>query len=590
MTNRLRRAAVVLLLAALAALTLNVTPALAAPTPAPAATTTDVQLVALPCWLNPVCEASKSVLDTVAEKFTDGAKEMLNDLAGAIDTATQVDLTESFFTQNYAVMLAVSAPIVLMLFLFDLVGAVLRRRNPIRSLIGVFQAVFGAALAVTFTELALGATDALSSYVLHQGMAGSAQRLSDVMAAGLVTGSSSGLLLVLAFFTMIAALAVWFILVLRKFAIYSVAVFAPIAFAGQAWAGTSRMAKRWAETLIALILSKFAISVLFAVAVSAIGTSKSITTVIGGLVMLIMALFSPWLCLKLVHFVEVHVAGEMLASMKSGATAPANAAVAGMTRAQQAQSLLGGSRASLPTSQPSSSPTLSKPTPPAEAPASGGGVAVGSQPTAADDQAVSTPGSSTAPGLENPGQSAATKQATGSGAPVVGAGTDAGAAAAGAATGGASVAATAAAKLGKGAVDQVAATQEQVATAGLPAATEGDTGRGTHAPPVNAGAAAGPQSETGAAAEVPAALPTAAESASNTPSPAPPVGRDAAGPVPEGASAAPATPPTAPNVQSVPVDPVHESVSGPPAMTAREPSGPPPARGRPFRPSSDQES
>jgi type IV secretion system protein TrbL len=587
MTNRLRRTAdVLLLLAALAALTLNVTPALAAPTPAPAATTTDVQVVALPCWLNPVCEASKSVLDTVAEKFTDGAKEMLNDLAGAIDTATQVDLTESFFTQNYAVMLAVSAPIVLMLFLFDLVGAVLRRRNPIRSLIGVFQAVFGAALAVTFTELALGATDALSSYVLHQGMAGSAQRLSDVMAAGLVTGSSSGLLLVLAFFTMIAALAVWFILVLRKFAIYSVAVFAPIAFAGQAWAGTSRMAKRWAETLIALILSKFAISVLFAVAVSAIGTSKSITTVIGGLVMLIMALFSPWLCLKLVHFVEVHVAGEMLASMKSGATAPANAAVAGMTRAQQAQSLLGGSRGSLPTSQPSSSPTLSKPTPPAEAPASGGGVAVGSQPTAADDQAVSTPGSSTAPGLENPGQSAAAKQATGSGAPVVGAGTDAGAAAAGAATGGASVAATAAAKLGKGAVDQVAATQEQVATAGPPAATEGDTGRGTHAPPVNAGAAAGPQSETGAAGEVP----TAAESASTTPSPAPPVGRDAAGPVPEGASAAPATPPTAPNGQSVPVDPVHESVSSPPAMTAREPSGPPPARGRPFRPSSDQES
>lgn len=596
MTNRLRRTAGVLLLAALAALTLNVTPALAAPTaPAPATTTTDVQEVALPCWLNPVCQASKSVLDTVAEKFTDGAKEMLNDLAGAIDTTTQVDLTESFFTQNYAVLLAVSAPIVLMLFLFDLVGAVLRRRNPIRSLIGVFQAVFGAALAVTFTELALGATDALSSYVLHQGMAGSARQLSVVMAAGLATGSSSGLLLVLAFFTMIAALAVWFILVLRKFAIYSVAVFAPIAFAGQAWAGTSRMAKRWAETLIALILSKFAISVLFAVAVSAIGTSKSITTVIGGLVMLIMALFSPWLCLKLVHFVEVHVAGEMLANMKSGATAPANAAVAGMTRAQQAQSLLGGSRASLPTSQPSSSPILSKPTPPAEAPASGGGAAAGSQPTAADDQAVSTPGSSTAPGLENAGQSApaAAKQATGSGAPVVGAGTDAGAAVAGAATGGASVAATAAAKLGKGAVDQVAATQEQVATAGPPAATEGDAGQGTHAPPVNAGAAAGPQSEAGAAGEVPTALPTAAESASTTPSPAPPVGRDAAGPVPEGASAAPAapaTPPTAPNVQSVPVDPVHESASSPPAVTAREPSGPPPASGRPFRPSSDQES
>ena len=389
MTNRLRRAADVLLLAPLAELTLTATPALAAPTPAPAATTTDVQVVALPCWLNPVCEASKSVLDTVAEKFTDGAKEMLNDLAGAIDTATQVDLTESFFTQNYAVMLAVSAPIVLMLFLFDLVGAVLRRRNPIRSLIGVFQAVFGAALAVTFTELALGATDALSSYVLHQGMAGSAQRLSDVMAAGLVTGSSSGLLLVLAFFTMIAALAVWFILVLRKFAIYSVAVFAPIAFAGQAWAGTSRMAKRWAETLIALILSKFAISVLFAVAVSAIGTSKSITTVIGGLVMLIMALFSPWLCLKLVHFVEVHVAGEMLASMKSGATAPANAAVAGMTRAQQAQSLLGGARQKPMADVTGQAPAVAPQSPVPGGAASGGGAAETSEAAAtADKQAT----------------------------------------------------------------------------------------------------------------------------------------------------------------------------------------------------------
>ena len=385
MTHRLRLAAAVLLLTVLAALTLGAGPASAAPPTRPAAPA-QVRVVALPCWLNPVCTASQSVLDTVAQKFADGAKEMLNDLAGAIDTATQVDLGEAFFTQNYAVMLAVSAPLVLLLFLVDLAGAALRRRNPLRSLVGVFQAVFGAALAVTFAELALGATDALSSYVLHQGISGSAHQLSDVIVAGLLTGSSSGLLLVLSFFTMIAALFVWLILVLRKFAIYSVAVFAPIAFAGQAWAGTTRMAKRWAETLIALILSKFAISVLFAVAVSAIGTSKSVATVIGGLVMLIMALFSPWLCLKLVHFVEVHVAGEMLASMKSGAMAPANTAAAGMTRAQQAQSLLGGLRVRPTNDVSGAGPTTTGAATGGDPSVSGEGAATPSTAATADEQ------------------------------------------------------------------------------------------------------------------------------------------------------------------------------------------------------------
>ncbi len=546
MTNRLRRTAGVLLLVALAALTLNVTPALAAPrAPAPAATTTDVQVVALPCWLNPVCEASKSVLDTVAEKFTDGAKEMLNDLAGAIDTATQVDLTESFFTQNYAVLLAVSAPIVLMLFLFDLVGAVLRRRNPIRSLIGVFQAVFGAALAVTFTELALGATDALSSYVLHQGMAGSAQRLSDVMAAGLVTGSSSGLLLVLAFFTMIAALAVWFILVLRKFAIYSVAVFAPIAFAGQAWAGTSRMAKRWAETLIALILSKFAISVLFAVAVSAIGTSKSITTVIGGLVMLIMALFSPWLCLKLVHFVEVHVAGEMLASMKSGATAPANAAVAGMTRAQQAQSLLGGARQKPMADVAGQAPAVAPQSPVPGGAASGGGAAETSEAAAtADKQATPSSagsGAGTSDGDATPAPSAlADGAASGGGTAATAAGA--------AATGGAAVVAKAA----EGAGRAVKGTQEGVVSAA--------GGSETEAPRVDvAGSASGmavpdvqPSSESAGSAGVdPGGAtggPTAPAPVGRAEAPVVPTAATAVGaetPSPEGQLLRPASPPPA---------------------------------------------
>lgn len=584
MTTRLRRTVVVLLLAALVGLTLDATPALAAPTsPAPAVTTADVQVVALPCWLNPVCEASKSVLDTVAEKFTDGAKEMLDDLAGAIDTATRVDLTEAFFTQNYAVMLAVSAPLVLMLFLFDLVGAVLRRRNPIRSLVGVFQAVFGAALAVSFTELALGATDALSSYVLHQGMAGSAQRLSDVISAGLLTGNSSGLLLVLSFFTMVAALFVWLILVLRKFAIYSVAVFAPIAFAGQAWAGTSRMAKRWAEALIALILSKFAIAVLFAVAASAIGTSKSVTTVIGGLVMLVMALFSPWLCLKLVHFVEVHVAGEMLANMKSGATAPANAAVAGMTRAQQAQSLLGGVRQKPLLDVPEAAPmNPAKPPVPTEGTSGGGAATTGSGAGTADQQATPAAAGS-GPGTASDVTNAARPASSAvEGGTLAGGGTAATATGA-AATGGATVAAKAA----EGAARAVKGAQE-----GVVSAASGSEGGGppSEAPgPVHgAGAAEVPSADQGGGSAGAAPAPTAPAPGGKAepavaPTKATAVGADT--PAPEGQLLRPAAPPQLDVSTRAQPLPEAEPAPGGPARPAV-----PPAASRPLRPSSDQES
>ncbi len=579
MTHRLRRAAAVLLLTVLAGLSLGAVPASAAPLTRPAAPA-QVRVVALPCWLNPVCTASQSVLDTVAQKFTDGAKEMLNDLAGAIDTATQVDLGEAFFTQNYAVMLAVSAPIVLLLFLVDLAGAALRRRNPLRSLVGVFQAVFGAALAVSFAELALGATDALSSYVLHQGMGGSAHQLSDVIVAGLLTGSSSGLLLVLSFFTMIAALFVWLILVLRKFAIYSVAVFAPIAFAGQAWAGTTRMAKRWAEALIALILSKFAISVLFAVAVSAIGTSKSVATVIGGLVMLIMALFSPWLCLKLVHFVEVHVAGEMLASMKSGAMAPANAAAAGMTRAQQAQSLLGGSPARRTNYSPTTSPMVATPGPDGESQSSGSGAATPRDPKSADEQATGASGRSRPSGLSGSATVGAEKGTpTGTGAATSG----------GTATGGAAGVGSAAAKLSSAASAQATGAVESAASSAEP---ESSAGSGSIPPAAGGTGAPSPGS---VAVEAPGHGATSGKQPPGSPSspaslaPAPAVGSGASGPVTEGTSAAPATP-AAPAVQ--PSTAPSEPASGAAATAAvRQPAPPaPPAVTSPTHPKLDRES
>ena len=101
-----------------------------------------------------------------------------------------------------------------------------------------------------------------------------------------------------------AAAIVWFSLLIRKALLLVAIVFGPIALAGSAWDATKGWFGKWAAFVVALILSKLVLVVIFLVAVAQVSAPidadlASISDPIAGIVLMFIAAFAP------VHHLQV---------------------------------------------------------------------------------------------------------------------------------------------------------------------------------------------------------------------------------------------------------------------------------------------
>jgi len=114
-----------------------------------------------------------------------------------------------------------------------------------------------------------------------------------------------------------------------------IAVFAPIAFAGAIWDHTRIWLRRWIEIVAALVFCKVVIVVVFVVGASAFGgvgpatpdapasppsgdpptVAGSLSDLLVGLLLLSIAVFSPWLTWRFVHWSGMEAASVMGGSM-----------------------------------------------------------------------------------------------------------------------------------------------------------------------------------------------------------------------------------------------------------------------------------
>ena len=100
------------------------------------------------------------------------------------------------------------------------------------------------------------------------------------------------------------ALLVWVELVLREASIYVAVSFLPLAFVALVWRPTAHWARRLAEWLGAIIVSKFTIAAAFAIAGSALahgrsGGSGGLTVLLAGCAVLLVAALTPWVLLRM---------------------------------------------------------------------------------------------------------------------------------------------------------------------------------------------------------------------------------------------------------------------------------------------------
>jgi hypothetical protein len=243
-----------------------------------------------------------------------GAKFVLDETATVLGRTTTPQLRSTWFSATYWRMAAIAAVLTLPFLFAAAVQALLRADLTLllRAAFGYLPlAMLATGIAAPLAMLLLAAADELARAV--SAASGGADASFLVKAGGVVGGLSVAaqspfLAFLIGVLTVAGALVLWMELLMREAAVYVIVLMLPLAFAGLVWPARRVWAMRAVEVLVALILSKFAIVAVLSLggaAMSANLGSDDVGAWLAGLVLLVMAAFTPWALLRFVPLAEL---------------------------------------------------------------------------------------------------------------------------------------------------------------------------------------------------------------------------------------------------------------------------------------------
>ena len=275
--------------------------------------------------ISTVCDAAGEAAATLVSAPFDWLASTMGQAAGwlieamwkVFDSTTLVDVTADGYLDVYNLLFGIGVFIVLLFFCFQLILGLIRREPSAlsRAALGAGKAVLGSFLVITLTATALEIVDQLSIGIV-QAAGETTGTMGDKIAlltAGLtaINISAPGVGAIVTIFLaglMICAVAiVWFSLLICKALLLVAIVLAPVAFAGAAWDVTRSWIGKWAAFVVALIVSKLVLVVVFLIAITQVATPieadlSAVTEPISGIVLLFIAAFAPYMVYRFVSF------------------------------------------------------------------------------------------------------------------------------------------------------------------------------------------------------------------------------------------------------------------------------------------------
>lgn len=264
--------------------------------------------------------------DWLAQAMGGAAAWLIEAMWSVFDTTTLVDVEAAGFTSVYNLIFGIGVFLVLIFFCLQLITGLIKRDPTAlsRAALGAAKSVLGAFVVVTLTALALEIVDQLCIGIVQAAgeTTGSMGDKIALLAAGLagINIAAPGVGAIVTIFLaglMIAAVAiVWFSLLIRKALLLVGVVLAPIAFSGASWDATRGWIGKWAAFVIALIISKLVLVVIFLLAITQIATPieldiSAVTEPITGIVLLGIAAFAPYMVYRFVSFVGFDLYQQM---------------------------------------------------------------------------------------------------------------------------------------------------------------------------------------------------------------------------------------------------------------------------------------
>ena len=296
----------------------------------------DIPLVSTVC--DTAGEAAASLVsapfDWLAGAMGAAAGWLFEAVWSVFDTTTLVDVTSAEYVGVYNVLFGVAVFVMLVFFCLQLITGLIHRDPTAltRAALGLAKSVLGSFLVITLTALLLEVTDQLCVGIVNAAgtnMEQMGDRIA-LLTTGLVglnlaaPGAGAILTIFIAGLAIGAAGIVWISLLVRKALLLIAIVFAPVAMAGSSWDHTRTWVSKWASFVIALIISKVVLVVIFLLATAQVSAPidsdiQSVSEPIAGVVLMLMAGFAPYMTYKAINFMGFDMYHAMSAEQEGKA-------------------------------------------------------------------------------------------------------------------------------------------------------------------------------------------------------------------------------------------------------------------------------
>jgi hypothetical protein len=278
--------------------------------------------------ISSVCDVAGEAAATLVSAPFDWLASAMGAAAGwlfeavwtVFDTTTLVDVTRPEYVAVYNILFGIAVFVMLIFFCLQLITGLIRRDPTAlsRAALGLAKSVLGSFVVITLTASLLEIVDQLCIGIV-QAAGETTESMGDkitLLAAGLVginiaaPGAAAIITIFLAGLAIAAAAIVWLSLLTRKALLLVAIVLAPLAFSGASWDATKGWISKWAMFVIALIVSKLVLVVMFLVAITQVsapidGDLSSVSDPIAGIVLMAMAAFAPYMTYKFLNFVGI---------------------------------------------------------------------------------------------------------------------------------------------------------------------------------------------------------------------------------------------------------------------------------------------
>lgn len=271
-----------------------------------------------------VSDAVPAAWDSICKSFAAAATEVLSEFGKSFVSIPDVNPTDPGVSRAYTATLSIGALVAGLLVIGGTLRTVLTADGkPLaHAAIGVAKAVVAWMATASVATAALWASNDLSNWILGKTLGsqaalvarlGQAVNWSGLAGGQAETGAAASLILIIALIGIILIVVLWIELLFRNAALALLIVGSPVSAAGQISDTTKEWWPRLVAAAVQLIILKPVIALVFGIGFKMTGNSRGTESVLEGILVLSMAVFSWPIVARFFTFTTIQSASSGLA-------------------------------------------------------------------------------------------------------------------------------------------------------------------------------------------------------------------------------------------------------------------------------------